>query len=174
VQSRKRVPTVVLLATSSEPNSIRLLRDLRARLGRTVQFMAPDGFDPATAVLAGAAADGMTFSVPGPAIDRLGRPGRQFVASFSKQFGGRPTRFALAAAQAMDVLLDAIAQSDGSRASVTSNLFKVSVSNGILGSFSITPSGDTTLNAVAIYRIIGGKVATFATVAVPDALVAPS
>jgi hypothetical protein len=42
-----------------------------------------------------------------------------------------------------------------------SSLLKVSVSNGILGSFSITPSGDTTLNAVAIYRIVGGKVTTY-------------
>jgi branched-chain amino acid transport system substrate-binding protein len=163
----------VFLAVSSVPNSVRLLRTLRARLGRAVQFMAPDPFDPESAVLAGSAADGMTFSVPGPAIDRLARTGRQFVASFSKRFGPEPTRFAVAAAQAMDVLLDAIAHSDGSRASATSNLFKVSVSNGILGSFSITPTGDTTLDAVAIYRIAGGKVTTFATVVVPDALVAP-
>jgi ABC-type branched-subunit amino acid transport system substrate-binding protein len=163
----------VFFAVSSFPSSVRLLRKLRAHLGRAVQFMASDAFDPATAVLAGAAADGMTFSVSGPAIDRLGRTGRQFVASFSKQFGTEPTRYAAAAAQAVDVLLKAITQSDGSRGSVTSNLFKVSVSNGILGSFSITPTGDTTLNAVAIYRIVGGKVRTFATVVVPDALVAP-
>src|SRR5262249_49886253 len=121
--------------------------------------------------LAGRAADGMTFSQPGPANDRLTGQGKRFVASFSKKFGAEPTRYATAAAQAMDVLLDAIAQSDGSRASVTSNLFKVRVSNGILGSFWITPTGDTTLNAVAIYRIVGGKVTTFTTVVVPDALV---
>ena len=84
-----------------------------------------------------------------------------------------PTRYAVAAAQAMDVLLDAVAHSDGSRASATSNLFTVRVSNGILGSFWITPSGDTTLNTVAIYHIIRGKVTTFTTVRVPDALVAP-
>jgi hypothetical protein len=56
---------------------------------------------------------------------------------------------------------------------VTANLFKTRVLNGILGSFWITPTGDTTLNAVAIYRIIGGEVTTFATVVVPDALLAP-
>jgi branched-chain amino acid transport system substrate-binding protein len=163
----------VFLGVSSLPSSVRLLRDLRARLGRAVQFMAPDGFDPATAALSGPAAEGMTFSLPGPPIDRLGRAGRQFVRSFAKQFGGEPTRYALDAAQAMDVMLDAIARSDGSRASVTGNLFNVSISNGVLGSFSITPTGDTTLDAVAVYRIIGGKVTTFATLIVPDALVAP-
>jgi branched-chain amino acid transport system substrate-binding protein len=163
----------VFLAGASGPGSVRLLRDLRARLGRSVQLMAADGFDPATAVLAGAAADGMTISQPGPSNDHLTGEGKQFVASFSKRFGAEPTRFALNAAQAIDVLLDAIARSDGTRASVTRNLFTTRVSNGILGSFWITPTGDTTLNAVAIYRIIGGEVTTFATLVVPDALVAP-
>jgi hypothetical protein len=70
-------------------------------------------------------------------------------------------------------LLDAIARPDGTRASVTMNLFNTDISNGILGSFFITPTGDTTLNAVAIYRIFRGKVRDFATVLVPDALLAP-
>jgi hypothetical protein len=55
---------------------------------------------------------------------------------------------------------------------VTRNLFRTRVSNGILGSFWITPTGDTSLNAVAVYQISGGKVTTFGTVDVPDALVA--
>jgi ABC-type branched-subunit amino acid transport system substrate-binding protein len=135
--------------------------------------MAPDAFDPQTALLAGAAAEGMTFSQPGPASDHLGRSGKQFVGAFSRKFGAEPTRYALDAAQVIDVLLDAIARSDGARASVTSDVFKTNVSNGILGSFLITPTGDTTLNAVAIYRIVGGKVTAFANVVVPDALVAP-
>jgi DNA-binding SARP family transcriptional activator/ABC-type branched-subunit amino acid transport system substrate-binding protein len=160
----------VFLGVPSRPESIRLLRDLRARLGRAVQFMAPEVFDPAAARLAGRAAEGMTISQPGPPNDQLTGEGKQFVASFSKKFGAEPSRYAVAAAQAMDVLLDAIAQSDGSRASVTSNLFTTRVSNGILGSFWITPTGDTTLNAVAIYRIVRGKATTFATVVVPDAL----
>jgi branched-chain amino acid transport system substrate-binding protein len=160
----------VFLAVTSYPRSVRLLTALRGGLGRRVQFMAPDGFDPATAVLAGPAAEGMTISQPGPAYNRLGKEGRRFVASFSKRFGGKPTRYAVGAAQAIDVLLGAIARSDGTRSSVTSNLFKTQISNGILGSFGITPTGDTTLNVVAIYRIIDGKVTTFANVKVPDVL----
>lgn len=68
-------------------------------------------------------------------------------------------------------MLDAIAASDGTRASATQNLFNVRVSNGILGSFLITPTGDTTLNAVAVHRIVDGEVTTMSTVDVPDALV---
>jgi len=147
-----------------------LLQTLRARLGPGVPVIS-SGFDPATAALAGAAAEGMTISYPGPAIGLLRGEGARFVASFSEKFGAKPDRFAVNAAQAMDVLLDAIARSDATRASVTSKLFSTRVSNGILGSFWITPTGDTTLNAVAIYRVTGGKVTTFRTVIVPDTLV---
>jgi branched-chain amino acid transport system substrate-binding protein len=149
-----------------------LLQTLRARLGRDAPVIS-SGFDPDTAVLAGAAAEGMIFSYPGPAIGLLRGEGARFVASFTKKFGEKPDRFAVNAAQAMDVLLDAIARSDGTRASVTTKLFATRVSNGILGSFWITPAGDTTLNAVGMYRVTGGKVKTYKTIVVPDALVAP-
>ena len=164
----------VFLAGGPDHDGVQLLRDLRAGLGPGVQVMASDGFDPTTAVLAGAAAEGMTISHPGPSNEYLRAAGKQFVAAFTKKFGAEPTRFVVAAAQAMDVLLDAIGRSDGTRSSVTENLFTTRVSNGILGSFWITPSGDTTLNAVAIQRIINGEVTTFDTVVVPDALLTPS
>jgi DNA-binding SARP family transcriptional activator/ABC-type branched-subunit amino acid transport system substrate-binding protein len=162
----------VFLGIESLPASVRLLTELRARLGPDVELMAPEVFDSKTALLAGAAAEGMTITQPGPSHDDLSPIGKQFIASFSKRFDAEPGRYAVVAAQATDVMLDAIARSDGSRASVTRNLFRTRVSNGILGSFWITPMGDTTLNAVAVYRISGGKVKTFETVVVPDALVA--
>jgi ABC-type branched-subunit amino acid transport system substrate-binding protein len=105
-------------------------------------------------------------------VGRLRGEGARFVASFAEKIGVKPDRFAVNAAQAIDVLLDAIARSDGTRASVTRKLFATRISNGILGSFWITPTGDTTLNAVAIYRVTGGKVTTYSTVIVPDTLVA--
>ena len=146
------------------------MTELRVGLAADVQFMAPEVFDPATAVLAGAAAEGMTIGQPGPAHDQLTRKGKQFVAAFSSKFDAEPTRYAVAAAQSIDVLLNAIARSDGSRESVRRKLFTTRVSNGILGSFWITPTGDTTLNAVAIQRIVGGEVTPLTTVVVPDAL----
>jgi DNA-binding SARP family transcriptional activator/ABC-type branched-subunit amino acid transport system substrate-binding protein len=161
----------VLLGVPSVPASVALLTAIRARLGPGVQLLAPEIFDPKTALLAGAASEGMSFTQLGPAFDDLPANGKEFVAAYREQFGEEPTRYALGAAQAADVMLDAIAVSDGSRASVTQALFKTRVSNGILGSFLITPTGDTTLNAVAVHRIVDGKVTTTATVVVPDALV---
>jgi branched-chain amino acid transport system substrate-binding protein len=166
--ARSKADGVFLVGSSPE-----LLQALRARLGPAVPVIS-SGFDPATARLAGTAAEGMIISYPGPAIGLLRGEGARFVASFSKKLGFKPDlRFAVNAAQAMDVLLDAVARSEGTRTSVTSKLFSTRVSKGILGSFWITPTGDTTLNAVAMYRVTGRKVTTYATVKVPDTLVAP-
>jgi hypothetical protein len=124
----------------------------RARSSWTTSFEQPEHSDRSSA-------------------EDLPTDGKEFVAAYTERFGEKPTRYALAAAQAADVMLDAIAASDGSRASVTRSLFKARVSNGILGSFIITPAGDTTLNAVAVNRIVDGNVTTTSTVVVPDALV---
>lgn len=169
----KRRADGVFIAGALGENGIALLTDLRAGLGPMVQIMAPDGFDPSdTATAGGAAAEGMTLSRAGIPNQRLGPTGREFMASFSKKVGGPPTGYAVHAAQAMDVLLDAIGRSDGTRASVARNLFSTRISNGILGSFWITSTGDTTLNAVTIFRIVRGKVTTYDTITVPEDLLA--
>jgi ABC-type branched-subunit amino acid transport system substrate-binding protein len=104
--------------------------------------------------------------------EHLSTAGKRYAASFSKKFGREPTGFALSSAQAIDVLLDAIARSDGTRASVTHRLLDTRVTKGILGSFWITPTGDTSLNAITIHRVVGGKLTTYGTIIVPDTLVA--
>lgn len=58
------------------------------------------------------------------------------------------------AAQAAQVLLDAIARSDGTRASVTKELFATRVRGGILGTFGFDRNGDTTEQKVTILRPI--------------------
>jgi ABC-type branched-subunit amino acid transport system substrate-binding protein len=47
-------------------------------------------------------------------------------------------------AQATEVLLDAIADSDGTRSSVSERLLGVRVTDGILGSFDFDANGDRT------------------------------
>jgi len=52
-------------------------------------------------------------------------------------------------------LLEAIAGSDGSRASVLKELRKIEESDGILGSFRFDANGDKTPASIAIYRVTG-------------------
>jgi ABC-type branched-subunit amino acid transport system substrate-binding protein len=151
----------VFVAGSLSNNGVTLLRDLRRHLrkglGPNVRFIGSDGFPPFDlASTVGAAADGVLTSIAGLPTERLPRAGRRLMASFRSSVGEMPFTYAVYSAQAMDVLLDAIARSNGTRASVISQLFRTRVRNGILGDFAITASGDTTASSVTIYRIERG------------------
>jgi branched-chain amino acid transport system substrate-binding protein len=166
-------PDAVFLGGSLTIGS--LITSLRAALGPDVSLLAPDGFAgygfPYIVQVAGAAAEGLTVSMPGLPFERLPEAGRDFVRAFSNAVGEEPILYSTYAAQAAEVLLDAIAASDGTRASVTSNLFRTKVSNGILGSFSIDPNGDTTAGAVTIYRIVRGNAQVSRVITPPAGLV---
>jgi hypothetical protein len=79
------------------------------------------------------------------------------VAGFSEDLGVTPESYSVYAAQAAEVVLDAVARSDGTRASVVRELFRTRVQDGIVGDFSITAAGDTTARAISAYRIAGGR-----------------
>ena len=131
-----------------------LVSQLRAAMP-SVQFLAPDGFAafPDVANVIGPAVEGMYVSQPYIAPSQLRGPGQQFVAQFGKQIGSSLYPTTAYAAQAADVLLNAIARSNGTRSSVTRALFATHVRNGIIGNFAITPAGDTTAGAVTIIRV---------------------
>ena len=93
-----------------------------------------------------------------PAGRRLLRELRQ---SETEWFGGAE------AAQATDVLLDAIARSDGSRESVVDELFATRVEKGILGSFRIDRYGDIDPAPVGVYRYENGAIVTHGLVRAP-------
>jgi ABC-type branched-subunit amino acid transport system substrate-binding protein len=59
----------------------------------------------------------------------------------------------LEAAQATEIVLHAIAHSDGTRASVLAELRRAEVTDGILGSFRFDDNGDMTPGWVSIVRI---------------------
>jgi branched-chain amino acid transport system substrate-binding protein len=145
--------TGVFLAGFGCPTCGELIRALRAALGRTGTIIASDGFDPGvlTARAAGSAAEGMYVGTAGTTLARLSSLGRQIARRFGpyRLGSGGPAY----AAEATEVLLDAIARSDGTRASVTRALLATRIRDGILGSFSFDANGDSTLNPVLVFRI---------------------
>ncbi|HET7171944.1 MAG TPA: BTAD domain-containing putative transcriptional regulator [Gaiellales bacterium] len=86
---------------------------------------------------------------------QLPQAGQRFMSAFDGTPGQSPA-FAPFSAQAMDIVLAAIARSDGSRRSVLHELFATRVRNGILGSFGFQASGDMTSVPVEIYRLEPG------------------
>jgi DNA-binding SARP family transcriptional activator/ABC-type branched-subunit amino acid transport system substrate-binding protein/streptogramin lyase len=168
-----RADGVFLGGTADLSNGPALVKSLRSVLGDRFPILAPDGFTPISAFarLAGPAAEGVTVSFTAAPPERLRGRGRRFVADFREAIGRPVEAYSVAAAQAAEVLLDAIARSDGSRASVTAELFKTKVTNGILGSFSFDRNGDTTAGAVTIYRIVRGKPTIFSVITPSPSLV---
>ena len=150
-----------------------LLRDLRGVLGPRVELLAPDGFSDFEALIkdGGPAAEGVIVSVPGVATKDLPVSGRRFVEEFEEAIGAPALPYSITFAQATEVLLKAIAASDGSRASVTRNLFRTRIKHGILGKFELDANGDTTAGAVTMYRIQGGKERVVSTITPPRSLV---
>jgi branched-chain amino acid transport system substrate-binding protein len=81
--------------------------------------------------------------------------GATFVKSFGKQVGATPNPYSAYGAQAMDVALEAVAKGGGQRAATTKAVFGLTVTNGILGTFTINASGDTNLTPITIYKQAG-------------------
>jgi DNA-binding SARP family transcriptional activator/ABC-type branched-subunit amino acid transport system substrate-binding protein/DNA-binding beta-propeller fold protein YncE len=146
-----RADGVVLAAF--EPTTAALLRDLRAGLGRRVTLIGGEDFQP-TFKVAGPVALGVYFAYPGADMSLLPPAGKRFLKDLRARTG-KPSQFYTAsAAQSAEILLDAIARSDGTRASVTKELFKTRVENGILGDIRFDKNGDPVEAPATIWRIV--------------------
>jgi ABC-type branched-subunit amino acid transport system substrate-binding protein/DNA-binding beta-propeller fold protein YncE len=134
-----------------------LVKALRASLGQSAVIMAPDPLGPVPDLLelAGPAAHGLYISFTDvPPAAREGSPAGR---SFARDVGALddPVPGVLTAAQATDVVLDAIARSDGTRASVLDELRTVVVKDGLLGDFRLDRNGDITPAQIPIFRVSG-------------------
>jgi branched-chain amino acid transport system substrate-binding protein len=155
-------------------NGSKLIKDLRGVLGKSFPLIAPDGFSSFGDVWknTGGAGLGMYISVAGQPNDKLGPAGKKFVKDFGAELGTEPNPYSAYGAQAMEVMLNAVSNSGGSRAKVADNLLHTKVTDGILGNFSINANGDTTSNPVTQYKLgPGGKAPAFKTITPPASLV---
>jgi branched-chain amino acid transport system substrate-binding protein len=153
-------------------NGGKVIKDIRAGVPASVKIMLPDGFTPASSTIkeAGAAAQGATISVAGLPNSALKGAGKTFVTDFTKAVGV-PDPYSVYAAQATEVMVQAIAQSNGTRADVTKQLFKLNLKNSILGNVSFNSNGDVTSNPVTIYKISGNTAPTLKVIVPPKSLV---
>ena len=135
----------------------RLLKALRARLGGRLPILTGFLFVFPHEILrsAGRAAEGIyltTTDIPGRARELT--PAARELA---RELGIPPNEpigpLVLEAAQAAEVVLDAIGRSDGTRASVLEQLKATNVKDGILGSFRFDRYGDITPAGIPVLRI---------------------
>jgi branched-chain amino acid transport system substrate-binding protein len=145
----------VFIAGLGSEGGGRAVMALRERLRSRIEIMAVDPYLPIAEVLAfaGTAAHGLYFSstdVPPSAQPAAGRRFARDIGTFDTPVFG-----VLPAGQATELVLDAIARSDGTRASVLEELRGAKVEDGILGDFRIDRYGDNTPARLGIFRITG-------------------
>ena len=150
-------PQAVYLVGLPAGNADTLIRDVKAALPG-IDVIAPDSFAaPDMALELGPIGDGLITTVPGIPPSELPPAGQRFLREFGTQTGS-PGTGPPEAAQATEVLLDAIGRSDGTRASVAEELLATKVDDGILGSFTLDEFGDIDPAPVGVYRYEDEKI----------------
>jgi branched-chain amino acid transport system substrate-binding protein len=154
-------------------NGGKLIKDIKAGVPAGTKIMMPDGFTPVSATVqqAGTAAEGSFVSVAGLPNSQLKGAGKAFVKAFTKADHKVPDPYSVYAAQSAEVAVAAIAQSNGTRADIAKQLFKINLKGSILGNVSFNANGDVTSNPVTIYKVKGGKSTTYKVIVPAKALV---
>lgn len=140
----------VFLGGLIDENGAQVIKDKVAVLGPNdgaVKLFAPDGFTTqATIDESGAASAGMFMSVAGVPIDAFTGSAAEYVQELQEGplAGKAIDPYAIYGAQAARIVLDAIAASDGSRASIIEEMFATEVENDLLGTFGFNENGDPT------------------------------
>jgi branched-chain amino acid transport system substrate-binding protein len=146
-------PDAVFVGGLIDENGGQLVEDKVKVLGPNngdVKLLLPDGFttdamfDPAEGGTPDAR--GAFFSVAGVPIDQFKGAGAEFATAFQEEkLGGDAVDpYAIYAAQAAEVVLDAIEQSGDDRAAIIEAIFATEVTDGLIGTFQIDENGDPT------------------------------
>ena len=138
----------VFLGGLIDENGAQVIKDKAAVLGPNdgaVKLFVPDGFTTQQTIdEAGPASAGMFMSVAGVPIDEFVGKGAEFAKTFKaeKLAGKEIDPYAIYGAQAAEVMINAFAASDGTRAGVIKQMFAAKVTDSYLGTFGINENGD--------------------------------
>jgi branched-chain amino acid transport system substrate-binding protein len=167
-------PDGIYLAGDGFRGGTDIVKALRERLGSDVALLANESFlyIGALKLLTGSGAEGMYVTPASIPIEGLTVEGRRLVRAFAKtQPQAAKLDYVPETMQATEVLLQAIARSDGTRRSVLEQLRRTDVENGILGSFRFNAHGDILPRLIAVSRIERGKIVFDRLISVPETLV---
>jgi branched-chain amino acid transport system substrate-binding protein len=149
------------------------VKALRDRLDGGAVLLASDVFnDPGVLDYAGSAAEGVYITQTGTPTNALGPAGKRLVRQFAAtQPRGAQLAFVPETMQAVEVLLQAIARSDGTRPSVLEQLRRTRVEDGVLGSFGFDARGDKWPRVITVERVEQGRAVFDHRIPVPATLV---
>jgi branched-chain amino acid transport system substrate-binding protein len=166
-------PDMIYVGGIFDNNGGQLVKDKVKVLGNNtvVKFMGPDGFTGYPQLNALPEAEGMYLSFAGLTSDLLpkGGAGSKFLASYKKAYGKAPIgAYPIYGVAAVQVILAAIAKSNGTRKSVTLAVFSgagitIPAGQSVLGKaiHISTLTGDVNARDITIELIKGGAETTF-------------
>lgn len=164
-------PQLVFFAGATQHNARRLLEDVRRQVGPDVVFAAGDKFVGFSKEF-GPVGEGLRATSAELVFEALTPAGQRFLRSVgvSPELASLEGGFSgpVGAAPATEALLEAIARSNGTRASVVEELFETRLKGGFLGSFSFDRRGDITPASIAVYTIRNGEGVVDGVVRVPS------
>ena len=149
---------VVFYGGITQNNAGKLWQDLRATLGNDVKLMGPDGiFEQAFIDAAGPAAEGTYVTFGGVPPSKLTGAGQQWYQRYKQQFNAEPEAYAGYGYESMKVALDAIQRAGRKdRAAIRDAMFATRNFQGVLGTWSFTDTGDTTLTTMSGRQVKNG------------------
>ena len=140
-----------------DENGAQVIRDKVKVLGPNdgdVKLYMPDGFTTQQTIDESGVENTQDafFSIAGVPTDEFESEAAQtFIADFQDSLGGEPVDpYAIYGAQAAQVIIDAIAASDGTRPSVIEQMFATECTGCFLGDFTFNENGDPTLASGAV------------------------
>ncbi|MBV9597779.1 MAG: branched-chain amino acid ABC transporter substrate-binding protein, partial [Chloroflexi bacterium] len=155
---RNATPDLVYFGGIDANHAGKLWQDLRAALGPDIKLMGADGINENAFIdAAGSAAEGTYATFPGVPAPKLTKKGADWYQRYVQEFGETPQPYVAYGYEAMSVALDAIAHAGKKdRAAVRDAIFATSNYDGVLGPWSFTPSGDTTLTTMMVRQVRNG------------------
>jgi branched-chain amino acid transport system substrate-binding protein len=162
----------VYLAGIMDNNGGQLVKDKVAVLGdnTAVKLLGPDGFTGYPALVKMPEAQGMYLTFPGLSTDQLrakGGPGAKLLDAYKTKYGKDPaSSYALYGVAAVQVIIEAIKNSDGTRKGVNNAVFgsgvTVAAADSVLGKETkIDPkTGDVNVKDITV-EVVKGNAETF-------------
>ncbi len=156
---RSKSPDLIYFGGITENNAGKLVQDMRAAGMTDVKFMGPDGiFTEGFIDAAGAAAEGAYATFGGLPASQLKGKGAEWYQRFKQQYNEDPEAYAVYAYEAASVALNAIDRAGKKdRQAILEAVRNTKDFNGLLGTWSFTDTGDTTLKTMSGNQVKGGK-----------------
>ena len=165
-------------AGNTANNAVQLFKDVAAANPDAKVMMGSDavaepGFtDPAEGGLPADVAKRVTVTAVGLAPEDYPPEGQEFYTDYEKEYGDKqPGQYAIYGYEAMSLVLDAIkrAGDDGDeREAVVEQLFATKDRESVIGTYSITPDGDTTQRNYGVNAIKKGTLSYEGPIEAPE------